>query len=375
MLKKISKHYRIVAFLLSLLMVVSLFAGCSSTSATKETETKGTQQEIDGKVYEFSLSHFFPANHEIEVDVAKPWAEALFQASDGRIKINTYPGETLTKAAETYEGVVQGVTDIGISVYAYTRGRFPVLETLLLPGVSFYNSEASSWAAMEAIETMDLEELQDVHHVWTWGSGPADLFGKKPVRSLNDIKGLQIGATAGPRADGLQELGATPVILPMSEWYEALSRGVMDGGLAPLESMKGFRLGEVTADYITLTPFLYNQLFFNVMNKDAWDSLPADLQEIFTETTKEFYAEVMPTLWNRINEGGYNYVKELKEVEVIRLSDEETEKWMSYLPPVQAAYVEFLNERGFPGEEILKQMKDLADKYNGLYPEFAPYIK
>jgi len=371
---KISKYCRIAAVLLCLLMVTSIFAGCGG-GGSKDPNGSGTQtSDSSEQKFVLRLAHFFPANHVIETKVSQGWSEAIFEATDGRIKIDTYPAETLLKATETYEGVVEGVADIGISVYAYTRGRFPVLETLLLPGVSFYNSEASSWAAQEAIEKLNPVELQDVHHVWTWGSGPADLYTKKPVRTLEDIAGLQIGATAGPRADGLAALGATPVIMPMSEWYEALSRGVMDGGLAPMEALFGFRLGEVTGECITLTPFLYNQLFFNVMNKETWDSLPPDLQKIFTDTTADFYAATMPTLWDEINKNGYEYVKGMKDPQVTILSAEETERWLSFLPPIQEGYVGFLNDRGLPGADILQTMKDLADKYNALYPDFAPYV-
>ena len=357
-------------------MIASVFTGCSSSTSggTSGGNTQQGDAATSDQKFVFNLAHFFPANHVLEVKVAQGWAKAIYEATDGRITIYTYPAETLLKATETYEGVVHGVADIGLSVYAYTRGRFPVLETLLLPGISFNNSEASSWAALEAIEKLNPVELQDVHHVWTWGSGPADLYTKKPIRTMEDISGLQIGATAGPRADGLSAIGATPAIRPMSEWYEALSKGVIDGGLCPMEALYGFRLGEVTADYITLTPFLYNQLFFNVMNLDSWNKLPADLQEIFTETTAKFYAATMPTLWNEINAGGYKYVKSIKNPQVTVLSEEETQRWMSYLPPIQEDYVRYLNDRELPGAEILQTMKDLADKYNSLYPDFAPYV-
>jgi TRAP-type C4-dicarboxylate transport system substrate-binding protein len=119
---------------------------------------------------------------------------------------------------------------------------------------------------------------------------------------------------------------------------------------------------------------LYNQLFFNVMNKDAWNKLPPDLQKIFTDTTAEFYAANMPKLWDNINAGGYKNVREQKDVVVTVLSPEETARWVAYLPPIQDEYVSFLNERGLPGEDILQTMKGLADKYNAQYPAFAPYI-
>jgi TRAP-type C4-dicarboxylate transport system substrate-binding protein len=357
-------------------MVATIFTGCGGGTQPTPTPPGGDPGDppVDNRVFEINFAHFFPASHRIEVDVAQVWGRMLEEASNGRIRVNTFPAETLLRNVEMYEGIVQGVADVGLSVYASTRGRFPVLETMLLPGVSFINSESASWAVMEAIEVLDPVELHDVHHLWTWGTGPADLFSTRKISTMEDLRGLQIGATAGPRADGLAVLGATPVILPMSEWYEALARGVMDGGLAPMETWFGFRLGEVSADHVTLTPFLYNQLFFTVMNLDTWNSFPADLQQIITATTAEFYRGTMPTLWNEINEGGYRHVKETKGVEVTILSPEEEARWRALLPPIHEEYVEFLYERGLPGSEILQTMKDLADKYNALYPDFAPYV-
>jgi TRAP-type C4-dicarboxylate transport system substrate-binding protein len=377
-MKKAIKRSKILAVALSALLVGSLFTGCTSSSSEPSASGgaggSGENTRRPAEFYELSLAHFWPANHIMEVDIIQGWIKAVYDETEGRVKINSFPAGTLIPAVEIYEGIVQGVADIGLSVYAYTRGRFPVLETLLLPGVSFYNSEAASWAAMDAINILDPAELHDVHHIWTWGSGPADLLTRKPVRVLEDLRGMQVGATAGPRSDGLAVLGAAPVIIPLNDWYEALSRGVMAAGVIPLEALLGFRLAEVTADYITLTPFLYNQLFFNVMNKDKWNSLPPDIQAGISRATEKFYAENMPTLWNEINAEGLNFGRKQKEIEIIVLTPEEMARWESYLPPIQEEYVGLLNERGLPGADILKTMKELAAKYNALYPDFAPYI-
>ena len=378
---KVSGRYRVVALLLGFLFIVVIISSCSSsqpapTPAPASAEPGASTPVTDGneRTYNFSIAHFFPETHTLETDVSRGWAKAVTEATNGRITFDTYPAETLLKAEETYQGIVDGVADVGLSAYAYTSGRFPVLETLLLPGVSFYNSEASSQAAMAAIEMLDPEELHDVHHLFSWGSGPADLFSKRPIRNLDELKGLRIGATAGSRADIIELLGATPVDLPMSKWYEALSIGVIDGGVAPLESLLGFRLGEATGDYITLTPFLYNQIFFCVMNLDAWNSLTPELQQIVTGVTGDFYPALMPGLWDNINAAGVGYIKTLKNVTVTVLSEEETARWMEPIPQIQNDYVEKLNGKGFDGAVILQTMKDLADKYNTLYPDVAPYI-
>jgi len=369
---------KLVSFGVILIVAIAL-SGCGSQQSGKEdnsgtSETKQPKQEE--KTIELTLAHFFPATHLVETEIAQGYIKAIDEATGGRVKITSFPGGTLVPSQETYEGVVQGVADIGLSVYAFTRGRFPVIETFLMPGVAYNNSEAASWALMEGIEKLNPKEIQDTHHLFSFAAGPGDLMTTEtPVRKLEDLKGLQIGATAGIRADAVEALGATPVVMPMNEWYEALSKSIMNGGVAPVESLQGFRLGEATGSYITLTPFLYNQLFFTVMNKGKWESLPPDIQQIMTDTTKKFYAEHLPTLFDRVDTAGLKWIKSQKEVEIITLPEEEQDRWLEKIKPLQDEYVTFLDEKGLPGDEILKSVKELADKYNKQYPVAAPYIK
>ena len=95
--------------------------------------------------------------------------------------------------------------------------------------------------------------------VLTTGSG--DLFTKVPVQTLEDLQNLGIRAT-GLSAKTLQVLGANPVAMPQSEAYESLSKGVVQGNLAPLEVLEGWRQAEVT-DYVTLTPFFTTPYFLS----------------------------------------------------------------------------------------------------------------
>ncbi|KUO78327.1 MAG: hypothetical protein APF81_22355 [Desulfosporosinus sp. BRH_c37] len=358
----ITRKRRIGIFSLAISLLLSV-AGCGASPSNSAPATPAAEAP---KPIELKLAHFFPATHTAEKDIAQGWIKAVEKATNGRVKITSYPAETLLKSAETYEGVVKGVADIGMSAYAYTRGRFPVVETFLLPGIGNKNSKTASLALMDGIKTLNPKELQDTHHLFSWATGPGNLMSQTPMRELKDIKGLGIGATAGPRGDAIKLLGATPITMPMPEWYEALQKGIMKGGVAPLESMQGFRLGEVTGNYITMTPFLYNQAFFLTMNLAKWNTIPADVQKQITEATATFYAANVPSMFDKINEAGLKWTQDKKKVEIINLSDAETAKWIELIKPLQTEYVTFLNGKGLEGEKILSTVKDLADKNNKL---------
>ncbi len=339
--------------ILPMLLLFALFlAGCSS----------GSTGEQDTQTIELKLAHFFPSTHPAETELVQPWAKAVEEATGGRVKITSYPGETLLKANATYDGVVNGIADIGLSCFAYTRGRFPVLEVFELPGVIYENSKVATKVAWEGIQKLNPEEIQDTKLLMVTTTGPGDLFTKVPVRTLEDLKGLTIRAT-GLSAKTLEALGATPVAMPQSEAYEALSKGVVKGNLGPVEVLKGWKNAEVT-DYVTKTPFLYNTLFFITMNKDKWESLPADVQQAIEKVNEEYFEKVAMGLWDKQNEEAMKWAVEETQIEVITLPGEEAERWIKLLEPIHDEFVAKMNEKGLNGREILDTVKQLAEQYN-----------
>ena len=64
---------------------------------------------------------------------------------------------------------------------------------------------------------------------------------KKPVKTLEDLKGLKIRATGRP-ADILKAVGGTPVGVEMADMYDGLQRGVVDGVLSSMEVQKGWKV-------------------------------------------------------------------------------------------------------------------------------------
>lgn len=343
--------------LLALLVLTLALAGCASDKSGDQGQGEGQVQ-----VHELKLAHFFPATHPAETELVQPWAKAVEEATGGQVVITSYPGQTLLKADAVYDGVVNGVADIGLSCFAYTRGRFPVLEAFELPGIIYENSKVASMVAWEGIKQLNPEEVQDTKLMMVFTTGPGDLFTKDPVRSLDDLKGMTIRAT-GLSAKTLEALGATPVAMPQSDAYEALSKGVVRGNLGPVEVLKGWKNAEVT-DYVTKTPFLYNTLFFITMNQEKWDALPADVQQAIEEVNQEYFENVAIGLWDKQNEEAMQWAVEETDMEVITLPEEEAQRWITLVEPIQDEFVANMNEKGLEGEKIMDTVKQLSDKYN-----------
>ncbi len=327
--------------------------------AAAEEDIAGEEEE---EVYQLSLAHFFPAGHPAEVDLVQGWAEELEQASGGRIEIISYPGETLLDADDIYSGVLAGTADIGLSAFFYTRGRFPVLEVFELPGIVYEDSYMASKIAWEGIKELDPEEVRDTELMFVLATGPGDLFTTEPVESLEDLQGMKIRA-AGLSAETLPLLGAEPEAMPQPDAYEALHRGMVEGNLAPVEVLKGWRHAEVT-DYLTRTPFLYNALFFVTMNQEKWNELPSDLQDIFLEVNERFHEKVAAGLWDAQNEEALEWAVEETGQQVIELSEAEQERWIEKVQPIQDDFIQEMEELGHDGEAILDTVMRLVEEYN-----------
>lgn len=349
----------VIAGLLLVLMMV-VVAGCGQ----KESTSAATADKKTVKV-ELKLAHFWPATHPMETELVQPWAKEIEKVTAGQVKITSYPGETLIKAADTYGGVKDGIADIGISCFSYTRGVFPVTEVFELPGITYNNSKVASKVAWEGIKQLNPAEVQDTHLLMVITTGPGDLYTKQPVRKLADLKGMEIRAT-GLSAATLKNLGAIPVAMPQSEAYESLSKGVVKGNLGPIEVLQGWKQAEVTK-YITRTPFLYNTLFFVTMNNDKWNSLSPDLQAAIEKVTTEYFEQTAAGLWDKQNQAALDGAIKDNDMEIITVPAVETERWIELVNPVQQEFVSNMNKRGLKGQEILDQVKALADKYNQEY--------
>jgi TRAP-type C4-dicarboxylate transport system substrate-binding protein len=323
---------------LTLLVVVSGFITILSFSQTALAQT-----------IKLTYSNFFPPAH-IQSQLAEAWCKEVNKRTNGRLQIDYYAGQTLTKAQQNYDGVVTGLSDLGFSVLAYTRGRFPVIAAVDLP-LGYTSGKVATAVVMEVYNKFKPKELQDTQVMYLHAHGPGLVNTKdKPVRKLEDMKGLKFRAH-GTSAQVVEALGGTPVPKPMPETYEMLQKGVVDGAVYPLEAAKGWKLGEVTK-YCTLAfSAAYTTSFYVVMNKDKWNALPPDVQKIIEAINTEWVVK-HGQAWDDSDEEGKQFFKS-KGGELISIDAKESERWKKAVAPIIDDYVDSMKKQGLNGKEIV----------------------
>ncbi len=301
------------------------------------------------QVIALKFSNFFPAPHKNSI-LADQWCKEVEKRTNGKIKFSYFPGATLTPAAQTYDSVVKGIADVGESVLGYTRGKFPLTEVIDLP-LGYKTGYAATKLINAYFNKFKPKEFDEVEVMFLHAHGPGIMFSKKQVSKMEDVKGLKL-RSHGLSAKIVQALGGAPVGMPMTETYDALSKGVADGVMCPWEAMKGWKLGEVVDFCAENYGSAYSTGFFVVMNKTKWNSIPPDQQKIIRAINEE-WIEKQAKIWDEIDKEGRDFMAQ-KGRKFTPISKEEDARWAKQVAPLLDDYVKATKAKGLPGDEALK---------------------
>ena len=199
------------------------------------------------------------------------------QESNGTLSIDLYAGETLCKGAQSWSAVRNNITDIAWIPMGMYAGMNPLAEAIFLPSLPFSDPMTITRTANELFEKVPaLSRPYSANRIIAiYTSDSNNLVTSRPVRKLEDLRGLKIRTTAGPFVPMLEALGAVPVVMGNAEVYDALSKKTIDGVLASWETIDGSRFYEVAPYVTTNSPFGFS-LFTIAMNRKKFDRLPAE---------------------------------------------------------------------------------------------------
>ena len=304
---------------------------------------------------ELNLAHFMPTKHVQHREILDPWTQEMSKITEEGLKVTIFPGGAMGKPPDQYDNVANGIVDIAFVIPSYTPGRFPLTSVMELPFL-ISDAEKASEALWEIYEEYLTEEYNDVKVLWMFVHGAGHIHTtKKPIKTLADMKGLKIRTPGRIMAKVLQELGAVPVSLPITEVYTALERGTIDGVAIPWEAMRAFRFYEL-CDYHTELD-LYTVPFLVAMNKNTWGSLPQDIQKTIAEHSgKEMSMKAGKAYADEDSPGKEACLA--NNGTVYQLPVEEKDQWIRAVEKVKAEWLNEMKTKGLPGEEVLRTLEE-----------------
>jgi TRAP-type C4-dicarboxylate transport system substrate-binding protein len=287
--------------------------------------------------------------------------------SNGKLVVKEYGSGSLFGARDGFKGVRSGVGEWGVCYPTYEGRTMPLSRVWEQPFVTPPNPMVASRIAQELATKYFVPEFKKQGVAWGnyIGFQPSDVLSKKPIRRLEDLQGLKIGAQ-GFSPDVAKALGVALVNLPYPELYTALQQGVIDAVFWVDAGFVPFKLHEVAKFHTTLS--LNGGGAWTCLNPDAMGKLPADLQQLF-------YRGLEPFAMYSTKVSGVDFAVKAAEayktagVEMIKLSPAEIKRIKDRLQPVVDAWADDLEKDKIPARALLKDIQALVTKYEGMTPE------
>jgi TRAP-type C4-dicarboxylate transport system substrate-binding protein len=240
-----------------------------------------TAAQAADKVFNLSFTEHDPVTSSNSKDM-QLWCDKIKEATKGRVNITLYAGGTIASMPEALDAVKTGAANIGWIFSSMYPGQFPLTEVMMLPLIGLKTPQQASAAMWDLYKENEAlrNELDSRFKVLMMYTNPINRISTraKAVNTAADLKGLKLRATAGTATDMIKAWGGVPILMAPGEMYSALDKGVLDGFVLEFSGIKSFKLYEV-AKYHTAIDF-FAAPFLILMNKETWNSLPPDLQQI-----------------------------------------------------------------------------------------------
>ncbi len=311
--------------------------------------------------------HFLSPKASVPQFFMEPWANKIMEESNGRIKIELYPAMQLGgKPPALYDQIRDGVIDCGWALPGYTPGRFPETEAFELPFMGSMSAEATSKATWEFSQKYLQERMGDVHLMATHVHGPGVIHTKgRTVNSPSDLAGLKLRGPSRQANALLEALGATTVGMPVPAFPEALSKGVVDGGVIPWEIVPPLKVQELADSHTQIggDRALYNTFFIWGMNKAKYDSLPDDLKAIIDNNSGLEASGLAGAAMDRGDTIGEEVVAGTDNT-VVTLSDADVAELKKIGDVLTNAWIAEMADAGLDGEAMVNDARALVAKYS-----------
>jgi TRAP-type transport system periplasmic protein len=326
----------------------------------------GAKVTYTGPAFTMTSSHHVPKVSSLAKNSIIAF-RTLEKMSNGKIKVNDTWSKTIHGAKDGRKAIRKGLTDYAPCFPAYNAKDYNLLHGLGLPFL--FNNTHEATAVSEELYPKYLkknfERFKGVKLARASQTAAYHLYTKKPIRTLEEVKGLKVRAGGGPHAKIIAALGAVPISMPAADAYTAVQRGTLDAyhindAVAPI-----FKVHEVT-DYRTVNGFNFFPVFY-CTSGSFYNKLPADLKVVYNNWSRQ-HAQIEAQGFYEINSAkaitkmtSSGAIKEL-----IDLPPAEMARWRAAVEPVTEKWIADMEKKGLPGKQFIADIRRLSKKYHGI---------
>jgi tripartite ATP-independent transporter DctP family solute receptor len=304
--------------------------------------------------YVIRYASIMPVNHHITQSQYN-FAKLINEKSGGRVKVEVFPSGQLFSDKDMVKAIPEGALDVGAVTLALFTGLVPAAQVSDLTMFFKDRDHHIRFEDSAGGEILKKEvEKKGVKFInWLWTAEGTVFCTNKPIRKMEDLKGLRIRSHGEVVSEALKAMGAVPVFLGGGEVYMGIQRGTIDGTIGGFSNIVSRKFYEVSK-HITIIPGFQFVTYWVLANKNKWESLPPDIQKIILEAGQEAQR------WDRNEEiqdaiTGEEFLKS-KKITPYTLPEQEVEKIRQAVRPAVMNY--FLKDTGDIGKRLISE----ADK-------------
>jgi TRAP-type transport system periplasmic protein len=274
---------------------------------------------------------------DVNTKIIEPWVAKVNKEAAGLFHVQLFTGPALGHFPQIYDRVLNGVADIAFGLLGPLSRQFPKTSVASLP---FETPDATVgtvalWHVYE--RGLLASEWKDVKPLTLMVFPNVVIHARKPIRTLADIAGLKLSVQSRLLSDTMYRLGVAPITLAVTDLYESLQRGVVDGAVIGWPATKSYRLAEVTNYHLEVP--LGGEVTFVMMSNKSYETLPAKGRAIIDRASGGPWAAAIGKILDDSDAAESALVARTEGQTVAQLPAAEQAKWKARVEPVVQDWV------------------------------------
>jgi TRAP-type C4-dicarboxylate transport system substrate-binding protein len=299
-----------------------------------------------------------PTSDDAQADMIM--AKMISERTGGRVNATYFGTESLGKAADWVNMLNGNVAQMGSLMLGVYSSVFELESITDLPMLGIPDRNTLIDLMWEVYNKGYFKGLNQFKVMGFKGGAPLNLFfGSKKVQTVEEFKGLKMRGSSAPFNAYFEALGASPVAITSPEIYMAMDRGVIDGATSAWSYVLANKIYEVSK-YCLWNPPIGIGCPTIVMSKQAWDSLPADIQKIIDQAIIDYKTE-LKNYYASKDSVGFESLKKAG-MDLYNLSDAETARFKQIADTVAQKWVAEKEAKGLPAKAAYETIKQFLAK-------------